>query len=186
MSPWRRLPSPLHSGFLVNLLQWGTMHRTRLAPAKRSPCIKVARTAEIHTVQLFERLVGSHGFANRAAPLRRGSRGLSLSAWMIIISVATRTTLGLSSSLSYLLCSSANGRVTVHSLLLLTAKPLNLSLSNFNLDHSNSLISAKQLVLGFSSHRASALEAKKSGSKGGSLCVFFVCTPFGPPDKAWH
>lgn len=57
-------------------------------------------------------------------------------------------------------------------MLLLTAKPLNLSLNNFNLDSSNGLTSAKQLVLGFSSHMASDPELKKSGSKGSSpLCL---------------
>lgn len=98
---------------------------------------------------------------------------LSISVWLIVVSVATRPALGPSSSLSYFLCSSANGYVTVHSLLLLAAKPVNLSLSNFNLESSSGITSAKQRVLRFSSHMASGPEVKqKSGSKGSSpLCV---------------
>lgn len=107
-------------------------------------------------------------YKSSSATGERWQGSQSISIWLTVVSVLTKSALGPSSSLSCFHSSSANGRVMVHSLLLLPAKPLDLSLSNLNLDSSDGPVSAEQLVLRFSSHMASAPEATKSASKGDS------------------
>lgn len=96
----------------------------------------------------------------------------TIKVWQINFSVAIRTDLGPSSSPTYLLYSPANGHAT--------SPPCSCTLPTLSAPAQTTLtlikamVSAKQPVLGFSSHLASDTEAKKWGSKGSSpLCVYF-------------